>query len=70
MALDKATLITTLTTIFTNVDPSKTPAQVASDMADAIETFLKSGTVTSNGETSPTVPGSPATITNLPGTIS
>jgi hypothetical protein len=68
--LDKATLITQLTTIFSNLDPNKTPAQVAQDMANAIETFVKSGTVTSNGQTSPTVPGSPATITNLPGTIS
>lgn len=67
--LNKAKLISDLVQIFTNVDPSKTPLQAAQQIADAIEEFVKSGTVVSNGQTSPTVPGAPATITNLQGSI-
>lgn len=70
MALDKASLISSLTSVFENKDPSITPAQKAEQIADAIEMFVKSGTVTSNGETSPCVPGSPAVISGLNGTIS
>lgn len=70
MALDKATLITDLTDYFDDKDPNKTSAQKAQSMADIIEAFVKSGTVTSNGATDPHAPGASATITNLTGTIS
>lgn len=65
MALDKLTLKTSLEATFSNLDPSKTPADVAQELADAIELFVKSGTVNTNvtGTTSPTVPGTPAAVT-------
>ena len=49
MALDKATLITTLTDILTVVPDSeaKTPAEVATEIADAVDVYVKTGTVTS-----------------------
>lgn len=46
MALDKATLITSLTTAFADVTAGKTPAQAAAQVADAIDVYVKSGTVT------------------------
>lgn len=70
MALNKAQLIIELTAIFSNVDSAATPAQKAEAIADAIDTFVKSGSVTSNGSTGPCAVGVPATITDLPGTIS
>jgi len=70
MALNKAALQASLLTTFTNLSTSKTAADAAQEIADAIDTFVKSGTVTSNGATAPTVPGAPAAITALPGTIS
>ena len=45
MALDKAGLISELTTIFGDVDPSSTPATKASAMADAIDEYVKTATV-------------------------
>jgi hypothetical protein len=70
MALNKPQLVTQLAAIYSNVDPTKTPLMVANQMADAIEAYVKSATVTSSGETLPTAPGTPAGITNLQGTIS
>jgi hypothetical protein len=70
MALNKAQLITDLTAIFSNVDSAATPTQKAQQIADAIDSFVKSGSVTSNGQTGPCAVGVPATISNLPGTIS
>ena len=54
MALNKATLAQQLKAIFEGVspeaggetDPGKLRLKVANEMADAIETFIKSGTVT------------------------
>lgn len=68
--LDTSTLISTLTNIFSDVNSNSTPASKAQAIANAIDTFVKSGTVTSNGVTSAAVPGAPSTITNLIGTIS
>lgn len=68
MALDKTTLKNTLKTLFEA--GSNDADTMAQGIADAIETFVKSGSVTSNGATSPAVIGVPSTITNLPGTIS
>ena len=45
MPLDKTTLQSQLQAIFEDLDPSKTPEQVAQEMADAIDVFVKSGTV-------------------------
>jgi hypothetical protein len=67
--LDKATLISDLTTILQNKNPNKTPSQVANELANAIDKFVKSGTVISNGQTANTVPGAPAGIVNLNGEI-
>lgn len=69
MALDKATLTASLTTVFTSLDPNKTPAQVAQQIADAVDIFVKSGTVNVTGTTSPAVPGAPSTVT-ASGTVS
>ncbi len=44
MALDKATLITTLTTIFRDLS-GKTPAVKAQEIADAIDIYVKTATV-------------------------
>jgi len=55
MALDKATLTATLTTIFSDVSV-KTPAQKAAAVADAIDVYVKTGTVvgvTAGGVTIP-----------------
>ena len=47
MALDKTTLAGTLTQIFADGQAgAKTQAQVAQAIADAIDAFVKSGTVT------------------------
>lgn len=69
MALNKTALISSLTAVLSDKDTSLTPAQKAQQIADAIEAFVKSGTVTSSGQTSNCVPGSPAVITNLEGII-
>jgi len=45
MALDKTTLIATLTTIFEDVSGT-TAAQKAASIADAIDIFVKTGEVT------------------------
>lgn len=45
MALDKATLITSLTAAFADVTAGKTAAQAATQVADAIDVYVKSGTV-------------------------
>ena len=45
MALDKAGLTSALKTIFENVDANSTPAAKAASIADAIDTFVKTGTV-------------------------
>lgn len=63
MALNKTALQASLLATFSNLDPNKTPAQVAQQIADAVDTFVKSGTVSVTGTTSPTVPGAPATVT-------
>lgn len=65
MALNKSALQTSLESIFNDLNPEKTPADVAQQMADAIDTFVKSGTVstTVTGTTSPAVPGAPSTVT-------
>jgi leucyl aminopeptidase (aminopeptidase T) len=55
MALDKATLTATLTSIFSDVS-AKTPAQKAAEIADAIDLYVKTGTVvgvTAGGATLP-----------------
>lgn len=70
MALNKAQLTTQLIAIFSDLNPAKTPIQVATQIADAIDDYVKSGSVVSNGVTTPTVPGSPAKINGLEGTIS
>ena len=44
MALDKATLIASLTTIF-GTEGGNTPAQAASDIADAIDIYVRTATV-------------------------
>jgi len=44
MALDKATLVTTLTAIFSDLT-GKTPAQKAQEIADAIDIYVKTATV-------------------------
>ena len=47
MALDKTTLASTLTQIFADGQAgAKSQAQVAQAIADAIDVFVKSGTVT------------------------
>ena len=45
MALDKATLISNLTTIFENLDADATAATKAEAFADAIDAFVKTATV-------------------------
>ena len=45
MALDKATLKSTLITILSNTDSAKTVESVADAMATAIDTYVKTGTV-------------------------
>lgn len=69
MALNKAGLEARLLATFTNLSTNKTAADAAREIADAIDIFVKSGTVISNGATAPTVSGSPAAITSLPGVI-
>lgn len=44
MALDKATLTSSLTTIFEDLS-GKSAADVAQQMADAIDAYVKTGTV-------------------------
>lgn len=44
MALDKSTLTATLTAIFSDVSV-KTPAEKAAAVADAIDIYVKTGTV-------------------------
>jgi hypothetical protein len=48
MALNKSGLISALTGIFEDLDPSKTAADKAGEIANAIDTFVKSGTVTTS----------------------
>ncbi len=62
MAADKATLISDLLAIFNS--SGKTPAEVAADFANAIETYVKSGDVKVNGQTGAGTPGGPLPITN------
>lgn len=45
MALNKTALKAELVAIFSNLDPTKTPAQVAELMADAIDRFVKTGSI-------------------------
>jgi hypothetical protein len=45
MALDKATLTATLTSIFEDLDNEATAAEKATAIADAIDVFVRSGTV-------------------------
>lgn len=45
MPLSKPGLIAALTNIFKDVEPDTTPDQKAQQMADAIEAYVKSGTV-------------------------
>lgn len=45
MALDKASLVSELTTVFEDVN-AKTAAETAQQIADAIDTFVKTGSVT------------------------
>lgn len=55
MPLDKATLTTTLTSIFSDVS-AKTPAEKAAEVADAIDLYVKTGSivgVTTGGATLP-----------------
>lgn len=68
MTLDKASLKETLKAIFEA--EGNTSDSVADQMADAIDTFVKSGTVnvTVTGVTGPCVVGVPASITAQPGT--
>jgi hypothetical protein len=54
MALDKTTLTNTLETIFEDLS-GKTAAQKASEIADAIDVFVKSGAV--NTTVTGTAPG-------------
>lgn len=51
------------------VQGSNNSRTMANRLASIIDEYVKTATVTSNGVTSPTVPGSPATITNLQGVI-
>lgn len=46
MALDVATLTTTLTTIFSDISGTDTAAQKAQKVANAIDIFVKTATVT------------------------
>ena len=46
MALDKATLIASLTAAFADVTAGKTAAQAATQVADAIDVYVKSGATT------------------------
>jgi len=45
MALDKATLIIDLTAIFTDTSGTKTATQAAQEIADAIDKYVKTGSV-------------------------
>lgn len=67
MALDKASLQATLKAIFEA--EGNTADTVATQLANAIDTYVKSGTVnvTVTGVTGPCVVGAPATITAQPG---
>jgi len=76
MPLDKASLTASIKVLFganeTGLDAAAKAniEQMSSDLADAIDTFVKSGlvTVSSNGATLVGTPGGPLTITALPGT--
>lgn len=54
MALDKAGLITALENFltYTQEDPVKTPNEVATELADAIDTYTKTGQVIVSGGSS------------------
>ena len=45
MALDKTTLQNTLTTILSDLSTGKTAASCAQDLANAIDTYVKTATV-------------------------
>ena len=51
MALDKGGLTEALTAIFEDLDESKTAEQKATEMADAIDAFVKTGDVDTSGTT-------------------
>jgi len=70
MPLNKTALAAALTTIFEDLDTSATATQKASDIADAIDDYVKTGlvTVSTTGATLIGTPGGPLTISAQPGT--
>ncbi len=48
MALDKPTLVSSLTAAFADISAGKTPAQAAQQVADAIDVYVKTGQVQIN----------------------
>ena len=67
MALDKTSLENTLKALFKG--GSNDADTMAKGIANAIDAFVKSGTVISNGTTDAHTPGASASIKNLQGTI-
>ena len=74
MALDKAGLVSALTTIFEDLT-GKSAAQKASELANAIDTYVKTGevsvtiTAANSGLQTSTSPGSPTGPPAAPATI-
>jgi hypothetical protein len=69
MALDKATLKTSLQTIFEDLS-NKSAADVAQQMADAIDAYVKTGIVPAGIPVTGTCPAGPVTgTTSGPGSI-
>lgn len=69
MALNKAQLISDLTSYFNNVDSIATASSKAQGLADILETFVKSGSITvgSLSSTGTGNLGAPVTSTNTTG---
>lgn len=69
MSLDKSTLISSLTAIFSDVAAGTTPTQKANSIADAIDTYVKSGTISfTSGQVTGTCPPSGGPLTSGAGT--
>lgn len=75
MPLDKATLVSSLTTAFADISAGKTPAQAAQQVADAIDIYVKTGQVQINqagltaGPLLDSVAGPCTTVAPIVGTI-